>query len=111
MTQSVAGQALLQRASSGLERRGVIGWIQRWQGGQLLTFWAGATVIPWQITIWRETLIRNRLEGFLNLGGPATGWTGRVAEMVVYFVLPLLAVGVTAVWVSGRVRRTPAPRG
>lgn len=89
----------------GVVRRTAV-WIQGWHGGQLLTFWAGAVMVPWQIGFWRELLFRNRLEGFLDPGHrPGPG--GRIAELVVYLVLPMLALLVTAVWVRGRLRRAP----
>ncbi len=103
-------QATVGRLSAGTALRRVTGWIQGWHGGQLLTFWAGAAVVPWQIGAWRRILFRHRFEAFLD-PGRHLGRTGRVAEIVVYVVLPLLAVLVTAVWVSGRVRPRPSPRG
>jgi len=95
----------VRRFAPGAMARRIITWIRGWHGGQLLTFWAGATIVPWQIGVWRETLIRNRLEGFLNPGVGSLGWAGRVADILGYVVLPSLALLATAIWVSGRVRR------
>lgn len=106
-----SGNAVAGRRSPAPVLGRVAAWIRRWHGGQLLTFWAGVVVVPWQIGAWRAALVRSRLEGFLHPGQASPGWTGRVSEMLVYVVLPLTALMVTAVWVSGRVRRSPSPRG
>ncbi len=118
MTRNVPASSIIRslddgafrRFSPGSVLRRLTGWIRDWHGGQLLTFCAGAAVIPWQVRVWRQILISYRFEAFLD-PGRAHGWGDRIAEILVYFVIPLLAILVTAVWVSGRIRRAPSRRG
>jgi hypothetical protein len=105
--------ASLEPASSALPQGGarrpgpvrrVTTWIEGWHGGQLATLWAAAFVVPWRVGVWGHLLINQRLGAFVEPGYRSPGLLARTAEAMAYFVLPLMAVIATGIWLAGRRR-------
>ena len=83
--------------------RGVIRAVQNWHWAQLLACWAVCVALPWRVPIWGEWALDARLSRFLSPNGSGVHAGYRLAGVLAYEVLPLLALLLTVIWLTGRV--------
>lgn len=84
--------------------RTVIRTVQRWHWAQLLACWAVCVALPWRVPVWGDSALDARLLGFLYPDGSGSHPAQRLATVLAYQVLPLLALLLSIVWLTGRIR-------